>query len=93
MIRRHHLAQRVIIHDHYIANEQIGDYLQAADLLVLPYRSGSVSGVATLAANGRIAHHRQYCRSNCQSSGVVARIAPTNQKRGKPPSCSFLQKK
>ena len=34
----------------YIPNEQVANYMQAADVLVLPYRSGSVSGVATLAA-------------------------------------------
>lgn len=45
------LAPHLVIHDHYIPNEAVVNYLQAADVLVLPYRSGSVSGVATLAAS------------------------------------------
>ena len=76
LIRRHQLEQRVIIHDHYIANEQIGDYLQAADLLVLPYRSGSVSGVATLAATVGLPIIASTVGAIANQAGVVARVAP-----------------
>jgi len=34
----------------YVPNEQVGALLRAADLLVLPYRSGSQSGIVPLAA-------------------------------------------
>jgi glycosyltransferase involved in cell wall biosynthesis len=76
IIQRHQLGQRVIIHDHYIANEQIVAYLQAADLLVLPYRSGSVSGVATLAATVGLPIIASTVGAIANQSGVVARVAP-----------------
>ena len=71
-----HLGQRVFIHDHYIANEQIVDYLQAADLLVLPYRSGSVSGVATLAATVGLPIIASTVGAIANQAVVVARVAP-----------------
>jgi glycosyltransferase involved in cell wall biosynthesis len=43
------LAGRVIIHNRYIPNEAVEPYFAAADALVLPYLSGSQSGVAMLA--------------------------------------------
>ena len=76
LIQRHQLGQRVFIHDHYIANEQIIDYLQAADLLVLPYRSGSVSGVATLAATVGLPIIASTVGAIANQSGVVARVVP-----------------
>jgi len=41
---------RIMVHDHYIANEHVATYFAACDVVLLPHRSGSVSGVATLAA-------------------------------------------
>jgi glycosyltransferase involved in cell wall biosynthesis len=41
---------RMVIHDHYIPNEHVGAYFAACDVVLLPHRSGNVSGVATLAA-------------------------------------------
>lgn len=39
----------VRIHDHYIANESVETYFRAADLVVLPYRSATQSGIAQIA--------------------------------------------
>lgn len=50
-IARLGLADRVIIHDRYVPNEAIEPYFAAADALVLPYLSGSQSGVGMLAVN------------------------------------------
>jgi glycosyltransferase involved in cell wall biosynthesis len=50
-VERLGLRDRVIIHDRYIANEQIAPYFRAADALVLPYLSGSQSGVAMIAVH------------------------------------------
>lgn len=52
---RAHLAAspahaRILVHDHYIPNESVSTYFAACDVVLLPHRSGSVSGVATLAA-------------------------------------------
>ena len=44
------IRSRVHIVDAYIPNEEVADYFAAADVVALPYRSGTVSGVATLAA-------------------------------------------
>jgi glycosyltransferase involved in cell wall biosynthesis len=49
LIADYNLTQRVQIHDAYIPNEQVATYFAAADVVVLPYRSGTVSGVAGLA--------------------------------------------
>ena len=39
----------VAFHDRYIANEEVGDFFAAADVLAMPYRSATQSGVITLA--------------------------------------------
>lgn len=49
LIDQYALISRVHIHNHYIPNEQVAMYFAAADVVVLPYRSGTVSGVAGLA--------------------------------------------
>jgi glycosyltransferase involved in cell wall biosynthesis len=49
LVAHYNLTDRVHIHDNYIPNEQVACYFAAADLVVLPYRSGTVSGVAGLA--------------------------------------------
>lgn len=48
-IERLGLGQRVTLHNRYIANEAIEPYFAAADALVLPYLTGSQSGVAMTA--------------------------------------------
>lgn len=44
------IADRIHVVDRYIADGEVADFFAAADVVALPYRSGSVSGVATLAA-------------------------------------------
>jgi glycosyltransferase involved in cell wall biosynthesis len=48
--RRSGVADRVIIHDRYVPNEEVGTYFSAADVVVLPYREATQSGVVTVAA-------------------------------------------
>jgi glycosyltransferase involved in cell wall biosynthesis len=43
------LRDRVVLVDRYIPNEEVGWYFSAADLAVLPYLSGTGSGVCQLA--------------------------------------------
>jgi len=50
-IRRLGLEERVIIQNRYISNEDIEPFFAAADALVLPYLSGSQSGVGMVALN------------------------------------------
>lgn len=45
------LTDRVTIVNQYIPNEDVGTYFRAADLLVLPYRSATQSGVTQVAYN------------------------------------------
>ena len=51
LIRQLGLEQHVVIHNRYIPNEEIEPYFVAADALVLPYLSGSQSGVGMIALN------------------------------------------
>lgn len=53
-IMRLGLQDRVIIHNRYIPNEALESYFVAADALVLPYLSGSQSGVSMLAMHHRL---------------------------------------
>ena len=72
------LRDRLIIHDHYIPNEQVANYMQAADVLVLPYRSGSVSGVATLAAQVGLPVLASTSGAIAQQASTVATIPATD---------------
>ncbi|MDZ4721337.1 MAG: glycosyltransferase, partial [Roseiflexaceae bacterium] len=45
------LADRVLLHNRYVPNEDVAAYFTAADALVLPYVSGSQSGVAMIAVH------------------------------------------
>lgn len=49
LVNTYAIAHRIHIYDHYIPNEQVATYFVAADVVVLPYRRGNVSGVASLA--------------------------------------------
>jgi glycosyltransferase involved in cell wall biosynthesis len=51
LIRQLGLERRIVIHNRYIPNEEIEAYFVAADALVLPYLSGSQSGVGMIALN------------------------------------------
>lgn len=45
------LKDRVVLHDHFIADEDVRYYFSASDCLVLPYRSATQSGVTQIAYN------------------------------------------
>ena len=45
------ISDKVIWHDHYIPDEQIKLYFSAADLLVLPYKETTQSGIVEIARN------------------------------------------
>lgn len=49
LIRDFNLASVVHVVDQYIPNEEVSHYFEAADAVVLPYRSGTQSGVLPLA--------------------------------------------
>ena len=51
LMRQLGLEQHILIHNRYIPNEEIEPYFVAADALVLPYLSGSQSGVGMIALN------------------------------------------
>lgn len=51
LIERLGLQERVILHDHFIADEDVRYYFSAADCLVLPYRTATQSGVTQIAYN------------------------------------------
>lgn len=46
------LSERVRVYDRYIADEEVGDLVAAADCVVLPYRSATQSGVVLVAYAG-----------------------------------------
>jgi glycosyltransferase involved in cell wall biosynthesis len=45
------LGSRVVLHDRYIPNEEVGDFFAAANVAVLPYRTATQSGIAQIAAH------------------------------------------
>lgn len=45
------LQDRVVLHDHFVADEDVRYYFSAADCLVLPYRTATQSGVTQIAYN------------------------------------------
>lgn len=49
LIKKLELTKNIKIVDKYILNEEVGKYFQIADLIVLPYISGSQSGVIQIA--------------------------------------------
>lgn len=51
IIDRHRLADRVDVVDRYIPNEEVPQWFSAADLLVLPYRSATNSGIVQIGYN------------------------------------------
>ena len=45
------LQDDIVLHDHFIADEDVRHYFSAADCLVLPYRTATQSGVTQIAYN------------------------------------------
>lgn len=45
------IGDAVIFHSDYVANEEVGAYFSAADLLTLPYKSATQSGIIQIAYN------------------------------------------
>jgi D-inositol-3-phosphate glycosyltransferase len=43
------LEDRVVLHDRYVPNEEVGDFFAAANLVVLPYLSATQSGIVQIA--------------------------------------------
>jgi len=43
------LRSKIVVVDRYVANEEVGAYMAAADAVVLPYRSATGSGIAQVA--------------------------------------------
>ena len=51
LIERLGLQNRVVLHDRFIADDDVKYYFSAADCLVLPYRTATQSGVTQIAYN------------------------------------------
>lgn len=49
LIERLGLSDNVVLHDRYIANEDVAQYFSAADLVVQPYVTATQSGISQLA--------------------------------------------
>jgi D-inositol-3-phosphate glycosyltransferase len=49
LIRRLRLEEDVILQDRYVPNEEVGAYFSAADVVALPYRSATQSGIVQIA--------------------------------------------
>jgi glycosyltransferase involved in cell wall biosynthesis len=49
LIDNHNLQRQIKIFDQYISNEKVIEYFNVADLVVLPYRSATQSGILNLA--------------------------------------------
>jgi glycosyltransferase involved in cell wall biosynthesis len=50
-IRRLGLEDRVVLHDRYVPNEEVGDFFAAANVVVLPYLTATQSGIIQIAFN------------------------------------------
>jgi D-inositol-3-phosphate glycosyltransferase len=51
LIRELGLADRIVLHDRYIPNEEVADFFGAANVVVLPYVSATQSGIIQIAYN------------------------------------------
>jgi glycosyltransferase involved in cell wall biosynthesis len=49
LIKEYQLKDRVILHTHFIPDNEVGIYLSAADVVVQPYKTATQSGVTPLA--------------------------------------------
>ncbi|MFZ1730167.1 MAG: glycosyltransferase [Bacteroidota bacterium] len=50
-VRRLGIGDAVIFHSDYVANEEVGLYFSASDVLTLPYKSATQSGIIQIAYN------------------------------------------
>ncbi|MBN1268837.1 MAG: glycosyltransferase [Kiritimatiellae bacterium] len=78
LIRRLGIENAVRIEDRYVSNEELPLYLGAADLVILPYRSGTGSAVAQLAFGfGKpVVATRVGCLPEVVRDGVDGRLVP-----------------
>lgn len=51
IVRRHGLDDSVLFFDRYVPNEEVAEWFSACDLLVLPYRSATNSGIVQIGYN------------------------------------------
>lgn len=51
LLRELGIEDRVVLHDRYIPNEEVGDFFAAANVVVLPYVSATQSGIIQIAFN------------------------------------------
>lgn len=51
LIKRYSLDDSVILHDHFVPDNEVCNYFCASDFLILPYRSATQSGVTQIAYN------------------------------------------
>ncbi len=51
LIREHNLEDRIILKDNFIPSDDVKYYFSAADLVVLPYRSATQSGIIQVSNN------------------------------------------
>ncbi len=49
IIKNNHLENTVLMHDHFIANDDVKQYFCAADVVVQPYKSATQSGITQMA--------------------------------------------
>lgn len=49
IIEKYKLHDKIILHTNFIPDEKVGDYFNAADLIVQPYKSATQSGVTQIA--------------------------------------------
>jgi D-inositol-3-phosphate glycosyltransferase len=49
MIKKYNLENRVILHDHFIKDNEVSLYFSAADLVIQPYKTATQSGVTQIA--------------------------------------------
>lgn len=49
LIKKFHLEDAVLMENRYIPNEEVPRYFQASDVVVLPYRSATQSGILSMA--------------------------------------------
>ena len=49
MIRKLNIEDKVKVINQFVPNEDVGKYYQAADLVILPYRSATQSGILNVA--------------------------------------------
>jgi glycosyltransferase involved in cell wall biosynthesis len=66
-VNRLGIGDAVIFHSDYVANEEVGLYFSASDVLTLPYKSATQSGIIQIAYN----FHRPVIATNVGGLGEV----------------------